>query len=72
MTTLKDRYSVSSDEGREFTWKEVIDYIRKDLLSRDALYLMCAAHILREDTSSLIQWLLFPNKLRKQCHGIIT
>ena len=72
MTTLKDMYSVSSDEGREFIWKEVIGYIRKELSSRDALYLMCATHILREDAWSLIQWLLFQKQLRKQCNGVIT
>ena len=72
MNTLKDLYSVSSYDGRELTWKEVVDYIRKGLSSRDALYLMCATHILREDASSLVQWSLFQEQLRKQCIETIT
>ena len=67
MTTIKDLYSVAVDDGEDFVWQDVIDHIRKRLLSHDAFYLICATHCLRENASTLIQWLLFQKQIRKQC-----
>jgi len=59
MTTIMDMYSVAMDDDEDFFWQTVINHVRQGLSSRDAFYLMCATHCLREDGSTLVQWLLF-------------
>ena len=67
MTMIKDLYSVAVGDGQDFVWQDVTDHVRKRLSSHDASYLICATHCLRENASTLIQWLLFQQKVRKQC-----
>ena len=67
MTTIMDMYSVAMDADKDFVWQIVIDHVRQGLSSRDAFYLMCATHCLREDGSTLVQWLLFQKQVRRQC-----
>ena len=67
MTTIMDMYSVAMDDDQDFVWQTVIDHVRQGLSSRDAFYLMCATHCLREDGSTLVQWLLFQKQVRRQC-----
>ena len=50
-----------------FSWQTVIDHVRQGLSSKDAFYLICATHCLREDGSTLVQWLLFQKQVRRQC-----
>jgi hypothetical protein len=66
MTTIKDLYSVAVDDGEDFLWQDVTDHVRKRLSSHDAVYLICATHCLRENASTLIQWLLFQKQVRKE------
>ena len=61
-TTIKELYSVAVDEGQNFVWQDVTDYVKKQLLSYDIFYLICVTHCMRENALILIQWLLFQNR----------
>jgi len=67
MTTIKDLYSVAVEDDEDSLWQDVTDHVRKQLSSHYAFYLICATHFLRENASTLIQWLLFQKQVRKQC-----
>ena len=68
MTRLRDAYNFAVDAGNDFKWRDAVSFVKSKLSGADSLYLSVGSiTILRDDNTTLLEWILFHKSLVKQC-----
>jgi hypothetical protein len=68
MTSLRDAYIIAVDAGNDFKWRDAVSFLKSKLSGADSLYLSVGSiTILRDDNTTLLEWILFHKSLVKQC-----